>query len=116
MQPNYLSPAQVQKAIKKERRSKFSYLSDEAVVTIVTAEIHQEVQGRGGCPSNDRPEEGKWQQGVDGEEREEDIPRVIALCPTENTNQHLQGLRQPADHRQIPEGESEEEQVTVSAL
>lgn len=83
------------------------------MVIIVTAEIHQEVQSGGGSSRNDGPEEGEGQEGVSGEKREEDIPRVIALRPTEDTNQHLEGLRQPADHWQIPEVDLKEEQVTV---
>lgn len=79
-----------------------AHLSDEGVVAVVTADIQQQVQGGGGCPGNDGPEEREGQQGVGGEDREEDVPGMIALRPTERTNQHLQRLREPADHRQVP--------------
>lgn len=85
------------------RRSRGPDLSDVGVVTVVTAQIHQEVQSRGGYPSDNGPEEGKGQQSVGGEESEEDVPGVIALRPIERTGQHLDGLRQPGDRRQAPE-------------
>lgn len=80
-----------------------AHLSDEGVVAVVTADVQQQVQDGGGCSGNDGPEEWEGQQGVGGEEREEDVPGVVALRPAEHTDHHLQRLRQPADHRQVPE-------------
>lgn len=91
-----------------------SDLSDEAVVAVVTAGVQQQVQGGGSCPGDDGPEEREGQEGVGGEQREEDVPGVIALCPTEHTNQHLDGLRQPADHRQVPETDRQTDRYTMA--
>lgn len=87
------------------KKDKVPDLPDKGVVTIVTAGIQQEVQGGGGCPGNNGPKEWEGQQCVGGEKREKDIPGMIALRPTEDTNQELQCLREPAEHRQVPETE-----------
>lgn len=79
-----------------------AHLSEEVLVTVVAAKVQQQVRGGGGCPSEDGPEEGKGQQGVGGEEREDDVPGMIALRPAEHADEDLQVLREPADHRQVP--------------
>lgn len=71
-------------------------LSDEGLVAIVTADVHQQVQCGGGYTCDDGPEQREGQQGVGGEQGEENVPGVITLRPTENTHQHLDGLRKPA--------------------
>lgn len=86
----------------KSENPRRGHLSDEILVTVVAAEVQQQVRGGGGCPCKDGPEEGKGQQGVGGKEREEDVPGVIALCPAEHADEDLQVLREPADHRQVP--------------
>lgn len=86
----------------KSEYSRRAHLSEEVLVTVMAAEVQQQVRGGGGGPGEDGPEEGKGQQGVGGEEREEDVPGVIALRPTEHADEDLQVLREPADHRQVP--------------
>lgn len=68
----------------------------------MTVDVQQQVQGGGARPGDNGPEEGEGQQGVGGEDGEEDVPGVIALRPAEHADHHLQRLREPADHRQVP--------------
>lgn len=89
----------------KEERIK-TYLSDDGEVTILTEDIQHQVQDGRDCPSNNRPQQREGQEGVSGEKREADVPGVITLCPNESTDQDLQNLREPADHRQVPETET----------
>lgn len=89
---------------KKEERIK-TYLSDDGEVTVVREDIQHQVQDGRDCPSNNGPQQREGQEGVSGEKREADVPGVITLCPSESTNQDLQNLREPADHRQVPETE-----------
>lgn len=81
-----------------QQKEKFLNPSDQNLVSVVPTAIHQEVQGGGYCPCSDGPGERQGQQGIGGEQSEEDIPGVIGFSPAENTDQYLDGLRHPGDH------------------
>ncbi len=90
-----------------------SDLPDKRVVTVMTTGVQQQVQQGGGRPGNNGPEEGDWQQCVGGKQREENIPGMVTLGPTEHAHQQLQRLREPAEHRQVPEtGRQTDRQAT----
>lgn len=67
------------------------------MVAVVAAEVQEQMQRGGGGSCHDGPDEGQWEEDVGGEEREEDIPGVVALRPAEHAHKDLEGLREPTD-------------------
>lgn len=91
----------------QEGRGTKAHLSQDGDVAIVTEDVQNQVQDGGDCPSNNGPQQGEGQEGVSGEKREEDVPGVITFHPNESTHQDLQNLREPADHGQVPETDTQ---------
>lgn len=105
--------------IEQERNTKKGQrtnLSENDVITVSTANVHQEVQRGGGYPSCNGPDKGQRYQGVRGEECEEDIPGVVAFSPAEDGQQALKGLRCPGEQGQAPAGGAQETQNIVNYL
>lgn len=85
-----------------ERKVLVTHLPEEVVVIVVAAKVQEKMQGGGAGSSHYGPDEGQREENIGGEEREEDIPGVVALRPAEHTNKDLECLGEPADQWKVP--------------